>query len=599
MDRQLGRTALLSVFWACALSLAAQQSGDPIRVRVTLVPVDVLVTDRHGQPVLDLSREDFEILENGIPQEIVQFSLHAFAEGDGSAAMPLEETLVPSQFSVHRTFLFFMGRGRLNQRFGDVDELIRFVREDMLPGDRVAVMAYHRASDFTTDHEQIARLLERYRDLSPEIEMRLERRAQGLEALYGSDRMPPSLLARISDVFGGAARTVVAGEASELDRAARVTPRLLERISQREVEQLRGEMEQLGREPAPGGARETLSELEDLELRLLTDLTLDDYLQARTATKQDLINLYAAIDYLRLAQGEKHLVYFSEDGLFLPHREDDRDLAARAADARVRFHAVQTGGLFLPVNISPTFSEPGAHRLGFPALVARGTFSHQFALQAIRSVAEFTGGQAFIYESAGRALRSIDGMSRSAYLLAYKPANPDLDGKFRRITVRVHRKNVRVHFRSGYFARPLFVPPDWEQTMIYARTVSAASYAEEIHDIPLEVELEREPATDEGAPVSVALNFRPAEGSFTPHEEGYRAKISIAIFFLSRRGELQHEEWRVFEFSLPEAEHRHVLEEGFAVEGRFVIPRQFEKGWVKIVVYDPTSDRLGLITKRM
>src|SRR5262245_6992747 len=44
------------------------------RVQVDYVEVDALVTDANGNPVKDLRREDFEILEDKVPQKIDMFS---------------------------------------------------------------------------------------------------------------------------------------------------------------------------------------------------------------------------------------------------------------------------------------------------------------------------------------------------------------------------------------------------------------------------------------------------------------------------------------------------------------------------------------------
>lgn len=77
--------SLVSSFTAGAPTPASQARGgaqEPppgppgaIRVRVRLIPVDVIVTDDHDRPVLDLKKEDFRIFENGRPQEIRHFSI--------------------------------------------------------------------------------------------------------------------------------------------------------------------------------------------------------------------------------------------------------------------------------------------------------------------------------------------------------------------------------------------------------------------------------------------------------------------------------------------------------------------------------------------
>ena len=57
---------------AFAASLAAQEKlVETIEVKV--VNVDVVVTDRAGNPVTGLTKNDFVLFENGKPQEITNF----------------------------------------------------------------------------------------------------------------------------------------------------------------------------------------------------------------------------------------------------------------------------------------------------------------------------------------------------------------------------------------------------------------------------------------------------------------------------------------------------------------------------------------------
>ena len=57
-----------------AFSALAQQKtpyGETLEVRV--IDVDVIVTDRSGKPVTGLTRDDFELFENGKRKEITNF----------------------------------------------------------------------------------------------------------------------------------------------------------------------------------------------------------------------------------------------------------------------------------------------------------------------------------------------------------------------------------------------------------------------------------------------------------------------------------------------------------------------------------------------
>ena len=61
----------LSLFFIAAC-LAAQDP--PLRVSVTLVQVDAVVVDRNGRQVTDLTKDDFDLLEDRRPRSISHFS---------------------------------------------------------------------------------------------------------------------------------------------------------------------------------------------------------------------------------------------------------------------------------------------------------------------------------------------------------------------------------------------------------------------------------------------------------------------------------------------------------------------------------------------
>ena len=62
-----------------AQETTSQRASGTIGETVTAVVVDVVVRDRRGQPVRDLTQADFQVLEDGVPQTIGSFSA-VFAE---------------------------------------------------------------------------------------------------------------------------------------------------------------------------------------------------------------------------------------------------------------------------------------------------------------------------------------------------------------------------------------------------------------------------------------------------------------------------------------------------------------------------------------
>ena len=71
------RAASALVVTAAFVALArAQQEPPPVfRVEVDAIEIDALVTDAEGNPVTDLTIDDFELLEDGAPQTITTLSL--------------------------------------------------------------------------------------------------------------------------------------------------------------------------------------------------------------------------------------------------------------------------------------------------------------------------------------------------------------------------------------------------------------------------------------------------------------------------------------------------------------------------------------------
>ena len=52
-----------------------QPDEETLRIETELVQIEVVVTDKQGKIVRDLKREDFELKEDGKPQEISYYSM--------------------------------------------------------------------------------------------------------------------------------------------------------------------------------------------------------------------------------------------------------------------------------------------------------------------------------------------------------------------------------------------------------------------------------------------------------------------------------------------------------------------------------------------
>jgi len=159
--------------------------------------------------------------------------------------------------------------------------MIELVRERLLPQDLVAVVAYNRATDLTTDHERVARVIERFAATNDEVERAIADWAEGHGAAFGG-QLPVSVQEEIDGLFAGLG---VAGSLPDVFLSGRRPDAGL---------------------PGP-------------------------------------VNVRLSLDYLRFLDGEKHIAYVTPNGDL--GTRAGRTLAAMAADARVAISIVQTGGL--------------------------------------------------------------------------------------------------------------------------------------------------------------------------------------------------------------------------------------------------------------
>ena len=557
-----------------------QQTPPTFRAATLVVPVDVRIVDRAGKPVTDLRREDFTILENGVPQDIAHFSTESFgAPGSPAAVASASQPgrLIPAPS--HRVFLIVLGRGRLQVPARGVDGLIHFMKERLRPDDRVAVLAYDRATQFTTDHASTVALLERFKRIHERIETRLRTREGGLTGIYGSREPLPVVRADIDEIFGGPkplpTRRVVPGEivgAADIEREQRRVTDLLLGTSAFDVSGA-AEVERLG-------------------------VSLEEYTLATVQTMQDVTKLYSAVDYLRFVEGEKHLIFVSEEGLTLPDANDDRNLARVAADARVTINYVHTGGVLMGEGRGGRAvgggtgggGGRGGRSLAPPVGPSRQSTFVQF--MAARTLATTTGGQfnANRLRDAADDLDRVDDATRFQYLLGYYPRSQTLDGRFRNIEVRVNRPGLTVLYRHGYFAREA-VPMSARTRITVSRVSGAAGYPEDVRDLAVTATAYAPQASSTEVTVGVAI---PGD-RITLTREGRvnTGSLEVAIFCLDGQntvGQL----WQTAELTFSEDKVSEFRQNGFRYT--FVVPVSARARRVKVVAYDFAADLVGSIT---
>jgi VWFA-related protein len=159
------RVAITVALLALALPGFAQQFEEKIDVNAVLL--DVIVTDSKGNQILGLTKDDFIVKENGVPQEVD--SLDYFTN---RRLLDTREENAPfkvEQVREDRYFIFFFDKpedsGALFSQLAQARSAIRdFIREDMKENDLVAIVGHDVRlkvwSDFTNDKAKLERALD-------------------------------------------------------------------------------------------------------------------------------------------------------------------------------------------------------------------------------------------------------------------------------------------------------------------------------------------------------------------------------------------------------------------------------------------------------
>ena len=144
--------------------------------------------------------------------------------------------------------------------------------------------------------------------------------------------------------------------------------------------------------------------------------------------------LTAGIQHLHQEPGERRIVMVALYGVSAPYKingipniDNEREealLNLQLVDAEVALDLVHTNGT------------TGAHG----------------ATMSGANLSRLSGGHFTSVRAIDEQLSRIDEASRFGYVIGYGPSSPKLDGKYRRLSISVNRKDVSVSYRRGYIA---------------------------------------------------------------------------------------------------------------------------------------------------
>ena len=376
-----------------------KQQVPPITFRseVSYVEVDAVVVDAQGNFVRTLNQGDFQVLEDGKPQNVTAFSL---------VDIPVERTEQPAflrravEPDVHSNAKAPDGRLYvlvLDDIHTDARQTLRvrrtakqFVDRFLGANDLAAVVQASGRADAGQDFTNNKRLLD-----------------QAIDKFMGR-KLRSATLNKIDDAL---MKANIPGRAS----GPPTDPEELERAF---------------------NARSLLS----------TIANLAEYLSAIHGRRKAIVLLSEGIDY-----DINRPMEMSEASSI---RQETSAAIGAATRANVNIYAVDPRGLTSAGDdamnlIALPPENPNANSLGLTALYDELRLSQD----SLRTLANETGGFAVTNtnDTASQLQRIVDDNS-SYYVLGYYPTNERRDGRYRKIDVRLTRPGLIVHARKGYVA---------------------------------------------------------------------------------------------------------------------------------------------------
>ena len=432
----------VSVF-ALPPQLSKEDVNTPaVRVSARLVLVDAVVTDKSGQRITGLTKDDFTLLENGKPQKISAFSFEVPESPSPRPPLPPNVYTNRPEYDMPKGPLTILLLDGLNTALADQgyarSQMLKYLGTQLQPGQPVAVYtlagSLRLLQDFTGDVALLKAAVEKFNPQTS-VEMQVENVAAVLPNLHITGDVGVGSGARVDNL-----RIVFARMAEFMSEQTKLA--LQDRVY-RTAAALRLIAGRVGGYPGRKNLIWVSAGFPIDVTSQVVQLTTDSDLLAQGNTN--------ATPQVRVEQSYEDLL---------------RELASELTDAQLSVYSVDARGLVgstladasrqgtNEVGMLQTGAEYGAH-------VARANSEVQASQDTLLTLARESGGQFFkTGNDVSGAVGSSIADGSAYYMLGYVPESKDWDGKFRKIQVKVNRPGCELRYRTGYYAKD---PLRWDK----------------------------------------------------------------------------------------------------------------------------------------
>lgn len=540
---------------AGSIAVAGQTQSPPqtptFRTEVEYVEVDALVTDGQGNFVRDLTVDDFEVLEDGRPQKVVNFSLVDIPmerlEAPAGSPLPsrvIVETDIATNEEPFSGRVYVMLLDDLHTDFTRTQQVRRaarqFIEQFLGPNDLMSIVhvggGTSAGQEFTNNRRRLL---------------------QSVDAFIGR-KLPSSTILRNEEFY----RMSTFSDPMELERAynARASMNMLQRVAEW-FGSVRGRRktilfftEGIGFDlsDALGDSKRP----ENYAVRVLSDIR-----EAVAVTARSNVSIYA-IDPRGLSLGDDTITLGS-----LGDTGEVPDLGI--GDPNANDNIRQGSAIARPDDTTRIFSE---------------LFLSQ---QSLRQLSEETNGFAVINRNSfSDAFDRIVRDNSTYYVLAYYPPSSRRDGRFHRIQVRVKRPGLTVRARRGYVA-PRGNPPEPRRPRNMSPEL-AESLASPLPVTGLRMRAFAAPFRGDGSNASVILGIELVGQDLTLTENG---RIELAYVAVDTSGRPRAERHDGITTNLRPETRERVQQTGLRFINRFELPPG--RYHVRVAAHDQRGETSG------
>ena len=520
----------------------ARQEPQKFGTATTAVIIDVVVRDSRARPVTDLTRTDFELLEDGVPQEIGDLTRVGVATPAAARRAPAVTAAGSAPPAAARP---------ASQPGITTPTFVALVFDRLTPEARA--LAHKGALAYLdTSHEgDFAGVFLSDLSLVP-------------IQTYTNDRVA---LRKAIDDLASRATSVIDGEANKDSNAGGVPTQAV---------------------AAYGRSSEAWQRL------------------ARDQQGHASVNaLRAVIEGLATLPGRKTVVFFAESSALPEAVMAEFDgLIALANRANVSVYTMDAAGLPVHSKDQETAREVNANSA--PSATPNADGSAGGSMNATERLSDVlrkdprtsltllsarTGG--FLIENTndlGAGFRRIDADRHFHYLLTYTPKNADFNGEWRKVEVRVPSRKVEIRSRSGYPAvRSLSAIP----VLAYeGPALAALERTPPPTDLPLRLGAFVFPEVKGGSRAALMVAASGDTLTFATTPEGFRTDFTLLARVKDASGEIVRKGSRPYRLTGPAADRER------AQRGEMLVYRQPEltpgRYTFEGVVHDALAARAGV-----